>query len=100
MTQQYTGRSFHGPRVWTSRDRCDCIRDPTNQDQSFGPARENVMANAHLASLNARHARLEESVATETRRPMPDQALLAKLKRERLKVKEEAAEAARALGDS
>jgi hypothetical protein len=47
------------------------------------------MANAHLASLTARHARLDETVAAETRRPLPDQVLLAQLKREKLKLKEE-----------
>jgi hypothetical protein len=47
------------------------------------------MANAHLASLTARHARLDESVTAETRRPLPDQAKLAQLKREKLKLKEE-----------
>ena len=47
------------------------------------------MASAHLASLTARHAKLDESVAAETRRPMPDQARLAQLKREKLKLKEE-----------
>ena len=47
------------------------------------------MANAHLASLNARHAALDASVDAEARRPLPDQARLARLKREKLKVKEE-----------
>lgn len=47
------------------------------------------MANAHLATLNARHAALEASVNAEIKRPAPDQALLAKLKREKLKLKEE-----------
>ena len=47
------------------------------------------MANAHLATLNARHAALEATVDAETRRPMPDQALVNKLKREKLKLKEE-----------
>jgi hypothetical protein len=51
------------------------------------------MASAHLASLTARHAKLDESVAAETRRPMPDQARLARLKREKLKLKEEIAAA-------
>ena len=46
------------------------------------------MANAHLATLNARHAALEASVTAEIRRPMPDQTLLAQLKREKLKLKE------------
>ena len=49
------------------------------------------MASAHLASLTARHAKLDASVAAETRRPLPDQARLARLKREKLKVKEEIA---------
>ena len=47
------------------------------------------MPNAHLATLNARHASLDESLARETRRPLPDQSLLAQLKREKLRVKEE-----------
>jgi hypothetical protein len=51
--------------------------------------REYPMANAHLATLNARHAALEASVNAENRRPMPDQARLAQLKREKLKLKEE-----------
>lgn len=46
------------------------------------------MANAHLDSLNARHAALSRSVDAEARRPLPDQVVLAKLKREKLKVKE------------
>ncbi|OYU15247.1 MAG: hypothetical protein CFE37_06685 [Alphaproteobacteria bacterium PA4] len=47
------------------------------------------MANAHLATLNAKHAALEASVAAETRRPLPDQVVLARLKREKLRLKEE-----------
>ena len=47
------------------------------------------MANAHLATLSARHAALEASVNAEVRRPAPDQVLLARLKREKLKLKEE-----------
>ncbi len=46
------------------------------------------MANAHLDSLNARHAALDASVAAELRRPLPDSSRLARLKREKLKVKE------------
>jgi hypothetical protein len=47
------------------------------------------MANAHLASLTARHASLDATLAAEARRPMPDQVQLAKLKREKLRLKEE-----------
>jgi hypothetical protein len=65
---------------------------PTRDTSQFGAVaakREYPMANAHLATLNARHAALEASVVAETRRPMPDQARLAQLKREKLKLKEE-----------
>ncbi len=46
------------------------------------------MANAHLASLAARHAALDATLASEIQRPLPDQAMLTRLKREKLKVKE------------
>ena len=49
------------------------------------------MANAHLANLNARHAALDASLTAETRRPLPDQVALARMKREKLKLKEEIA---------
>lgn len=55
----------------------------------------NGASNGHLASLNARHAKLDASLAAEMRRPVPDAALVSRLKREKLKVKEEV-EAARA----
>ena len=54
------------------------------------------MANAHLDSLTARHARIDASLAAEMRRPLPDTALVAKLKREKLRLKDEV-EAARAV---
>jgi hypothetical protein len=47
------------------------------------------MSDAHLASLAARHAALEATLATERQRPMPDQITLTRLKREKLKLKEE-----------
>jgi hypothetical protein len=63
-----------------------------SKSQSLAPPgnnRETPMANAHLDSLNARHAKLDASVAAETRRPKPDEARLARLKREKLRLKEE-----------
>jgi hypothetical protein len=48
-----------------------------------------MMTNAHLDNLSARHAALDASVAAELRRPLPDTARLARLKREKLKVKEQ-----------
>jgi len=47
------------------------------------------MPNAHLESLTARHARLDATLDDERRRPQPDQSRLARLKREKLKLKEE-----------
>ena len=47
------------------------------------------MANAHLASLAARHAALDASLSSEAQRPLPDQVRVTRLKREKLKVKEE-----------
>lgn len=50
------------------------------------------MANAHLASLAARHAALDASLSAELKRPLPDAVVLARLKREKLKVKEQLAQ--------
>ena len=47
------------------------------------------MANAHLDNLAARHARLDASLAAELKRPLPDAAVLRRLKREKLKLKDE-----------
>lgn len=49
------------------------------------------MINAHLTTLEARHAQLEASLLREGQRPMPDTVQLAKLKREKLRLKEEMA---------
>lgn len=47
------------------------------------------MQTAHLSALTAKHSRLDERIATESRRPQPDQLLLAQLKKQKLRVKEE-----------
>lgn len=49
------------------------------------------MASAHLDTLSTRHARLDAQIMTETARPQPDSMLLAKLKRAKLRLKEELA---------
>lgn len=46
---------------------------------------------ADLAGLEAHHAALEQEINDENHRPMPDQAHLTELKREKLKVKEQIA---------
>jgi len=43
----------------------------------------------HVESLRAKHALLEQRIEDEQHRPLPDQIALAKLKKEKLRVKEE-----------
>jgi hypothetical protein len=47
------------------------------------------MHTAHLSALNAKHAVLDQRLATESQRPKPDDILLRELKRQKLRVKEE-----------
>jgi hypothetical protein len=44
-----------------------------------------------IGSLKAKHARLEEELREEQLRPMPDPGVIATLKREKLKLKDEMA---------
>ncbi|HET8613576.1 MAG TPA: YdcH family protein [Sphingomonas sp.] len=46
------------------------------------------MNDPHSATLIARHAGLDARIADESRRPAPDQALLARLKKQKLRIKE------------
>ena len=47
------------------------------------------MNTAHRSALEAKHAGLDRRIADEERRPMPDQAMLHDLKKQKLKLKEE-----------
>ena len=47
------------------------------------------MQNAHSTALQAKHAVLDQKIALETQRPLPDQMLIADLKRRKLRVKDE-----------
>lgn len=49
------------------------------------------MNNAHLASLAAKHAELDAMLAREGQRPHPDTLELTRLKREKLRLKEQLA---------
>lgn len=51
------------------------------------------MQTAHLTALEAKHATLDQRIADEEHRPMPDTALLADLKKRKLRLKEEMAAA-------
>jgi hypothetical protein len=43
----------------------------------------------YVESLRDKHALLEQQIDTELHRPLPDQMLLSRLKREKLKIKDE-----------
>lgn len=46
------------------------------------------MEKAHSTALTARHAGLDARIAAERQRPNPDDTLLARLKKQKLKIKE------------
>jgi hypothetical protein len=50
-----------------------------------------AMQQAHVSALEARHAGLEARITEEAQRPLPDMATLARLKKEKLRIKEEIA---------
>lgn len=47
------------------------------------------MASTHQTALQSKHAVLDQRLADETGRPMPDQMVIADLKKQKLKLKEE-----------
>jgi hypothetical protein len=47
------------------------------------------MPNAHMTALEAKHAQLDRQIVYESQRPMPDQIILASLKKQKLRLKEE-----------
>jgi len=46
------------------------------------------MDSPHTSSLVAKHARIESQLHLETQRPLPDSTLVAKLKKQKLRLKE------------
>lgn len=46
------------------------------------------MQQAHMSALESKHAGLDARINEENQRPHPDDTLLARLKKEKLKVKE------------
>ncbi|MCW3849240.1 YdcH family protein [Sphingomonas sp. LB-2] len=49
------------------------------------------MHTAHFSALTAKHAVLDQRIASESQRPNPDSMLIAQLKKQKLRVKEEMA---------
>jgi len=46
------------------------------------------MHNSHLSALETKHMVLDQRIAAESQRPMPDAQILADLKKQKLRVKE------------
>lgn len=46
------------------------------------------METAHFAALSAKHAELDQKITFESRRPLPNEEVLQRLKREKLRIKE------------
>jgi hypothetical protein len=46
------------------------------------------MQNPHFSALQAKHSGLDARIALETHRPAPDNALIATLKKQKLRIKE------------
>lgn len=47
------------------------------------------LGNPHQNALSARHAQIDGMISAEMTRPLPDSVTLARLKRQKLKLKEE-----------
>lgn len=47
---------------------------------------------AHLSALEAKHAVIDQQIHAETHRPMPDSGLVATLKKQKLRLKDEMTE--------
>lgn len=48
-----------------------------------------MQTTAHHSALRAKHASLDQRLAEESHRPLPDSALIADLKKRKLRLKEE-----------
>lgn len=46
------------------------------------------MQQAHMSALETKHAGLDARIAEESQRPNPDAAMISRLKKEKLKLKE------------
>ncbi|WP_332888435.1 YdcH family protein [Allosphingosinicella deserti] len=56
--------------------------------RSSNSATEMRMQQAHISALQNKHADIEARITEESQRPRPDEAALARLKKEKLRVKE------------
>jgi hypothetical protein len=63
--------------------RAACLDSGPQVEKEMG------MHQAHVSALQAKHAGLEARINEEIQRPLPDTATLARLKKEKLRLKEE-----------
>ena len=70
-------------RKETGRNSRDYLICTTPEEEKMG------MQQAHISALESKHAGLDARIAEETQRRLPDAALLSRLKKEKLRVKEE-----------
>lgn len=49
------------------------------------------MPNSHLSALETKHSTLDQQIVAESHRPLPDARMLADLKKQKLRIKEEIA---------
>jgi hypothetical protein len=47
------------------------------------------MNQTHMSALQMKHAGLDARISAETQRPQPDMSLVSRLKKEKLRIKEE-----------
>lgn len=47
------------------------------------------MQSAHISALEAKHATLDQRITAESQRPRPDEMVIADLKKQKLRLKEE-----------
>ena len=47
------------------------------------------MQTAHMQALEAKHAGIDQRLVEETHRPLPDASFIARLKKEKLRLKDE-----------
>jgi hypothetical protein len=55
---------------------------------SINRTEEKGMQQAHMSALEQKHAGLDARIAEENQRPHPDDVLLSRLKKEKLRIKE------------
>jgi hypothetical protein len=61
---------------------------PSRQDGSANK-KEPSMDTSHVSALQLKHAGLEKKIETELNRPMPDDAAIQTLKKQKLRIKEQ-----------